>query len=84
MLHWTHIEDRVLLTIILLEAVLLLFLLLRIVNRARTSITTRHSGHFLSSTCTCLLAFSIIGIFTFIFLQDQLHTLDDDPPPLED
>lgn len=81
MLNWPQTEDTVLLTIILIEAALLLFLLFRILNRARTSISSRRSERFCSSICTCFLALSIIGIFTFIFLQERYQLLDDDEPP---
>lgn len=83
MLNWPHLEDRVLLSILLIDTALLLILLFKILNKARTPTTSRYSRHTYSSICTCLLTFFIIGTFTLIFLQD-LHTLDDDPlPPLE-
>lgn len=83
MLDWPHVEDTILLTIILIDSALLLVLLFKNLNRTRGSSSSRRLYQLYFSTFSSLLAFLFIGTFTFISLQDQSHIFDDvSLPPL--
>lgn len=80
------IEDTVLLTFLLIDALLVLFCLLKLLNTSRSFLIAgrsllRHLRR--TSTLSCFLATLIFGTISFLYLRDIAVGVDDDPSPVE-
>lgn len=73
------IEDTVLLTFILIEAAIVVFILLRLRGTLRGGIRKLRRAAFFS----CLLAVFVLAAIAILHIRDQFLGLDDDPPPNE-
>lgn len=73
------IEDLVLLTLILIEAAIVIFILLRFGGTIGVAVRKLRRASFFS----CVLAFFVLAVIAAIHLRDDYLGLDDDPPPVE-
>lgn len=73
------IEDLVLLTLILIEAAIVVFILLRYGGTIGVAVRKLRRASFFS----CVLAFFVLAVIAVLHLRDDYLGLDDDPPPVE-